>query len=60
MPNPKSLREIVARMFAIAVQAKDTEFASHLARRASDYLDQAVKLERAAAKRSQSDEPERT
>jgi hypothetical protein len=57
MLDPKHLREIAARMFAVAVQTQDRELAEHLACRASDYLDEAAELDRAAAQHSQG-EPE--
>jgi hypothetical protein len=53
MPDAKHLRDVAARMFAVAMTTRDTEFAGHLARRASDYLDQAAELERAAEKGQQ-------
>ena len=46
MANPEHLRELAARMFAIAIRSKEVEFATHLALRASDYLDQAAELEK--------------
>jgi hypothetical protein len=59
MPDPKHLREVAARMLATAIQAKDTDWASQLSRRASDYLDEAAELERVAARRPRPDEPEK-
>jgi hypothetical protein len=60
MLDPMHLRDLAARMFALAIQTQDREFAEHLARRASDYLDQAAELEKAAAPQPQPDEPEKT
>ena len=57
MLNPKNLREIAAQMLAVAMHAKETKLGDYLARRASDYLDQAADLERAAAQTSPPDEP---
>jgi hypothetical protein len=59
MGNPEHLRELAARMFAVAMQSRDIDLARHLALRASDYLDQAAELERIAEKRSQAEESEK-
>ena len=57
MPKPEYLRKVAARMFALAMQTPNREFARHLAFRASDYLDQAAELEKAVAMPSRDVEP---
>ena len=59
MPDPKHLRELAARMFALSRATHDQELAQHLALRASDYIDRAIELEKAAAQRPRTDEPEK-
>jgi hypothetical protein len=47
MPNPKRLRDLAARMFALSITTRDENLARRLALRASDYLDQAIEIENA-------------
>ena len=45
MPDEAQLRELAARMLALAMQAKDQDLLEWLCIRACDYLDQATGLE---------------
>jgi hypothetical protein len=47
MSDPDLLRQMAARMFAVALSSRDKKLAERLTLRASDYLDQAAELERA-------------
>jgi hypothetical protein len=44
MPDEAQLRELAARMLALAMQAKDQDLLEWLCIRAGDYLDQATGL----------------
>jgi hypothetical protein len=44
MPDAAQLRELAARMLALAMDAKDQQLLERLCVRASDYLDQAIAL----------------
>jgi hypothetical protein len=46
MSDPDLLRQMAARMFAVALSSRDRKLAERLTLRASDYLDQAAELER--------------
>ncbi len=47
MLDTKHLRDLAARLFALSLTANDESLARSFALRASDYLDQAIDLERA-------------
>ena len=47
MPDAAQLRELAARMLALALDAKDQQLLERLCVGASDYLDQAIALEAA-------------
>ncbi len=46
MPDTKYLRDLAARMFVLSLTTNDENLARSFALRASDYLDQAIDLER--------------
>jgi hypothetical protein len=58
MPDAKRLRDIAARMLAVAVDAKDQKFQELLSKRAGEYLDQAAVLEAAGSSAPQETTPQ--
>ena len=48
MPTATELRELAARMLALAMNANDQQMLESLCTRAGEYLDQAAALEAAA------------
>jgi hypothetical protein len=52
MPDPNHLRQLAARMIDLSRTIDDKDLAARLASRASDYLDQAAEIEKAAAQKS--------
>jgi hypothetical protein len=58
MPDVKRLRDIAARMLAVAVDAKDQKVQELLSKRAGEHLDQAGVLEAAGSSAPQETTPQ--